>query len=262
MGHLGWERTFQLAKMRFYWPYMQRDIQHYVTNECACLKQRRPKVRPKAPFELISIDFVHLEKSKGGYEYILVVVDHFTRFAQAYATRNKSARTAANKIYNDFVLRFGFPSRIHHDQGGDFENNLFKHLEDLCGLKHSRTTPYHPEGNGQAELFNQTLLAMLRTLPEERKSNWADSLNKVVHAYNCTRNDATGFAPFFLLFGRSPRLPIDQIFGLCHRSNSTSYQKYVEQWGTAMKDAYEIVGKRTGNQYRTREIERSHTVRR
>ncbi len=130
---------------------------------------------------------------------------------------------------------------------------MFKHLEDLCGLKHSRTTPYHPEGNGQAERFNQTLLAMLRTLPKERKSNWADSLNKVVHAYNCTRNDATGFAPFFLLFGRSPRLPIDQIFGLCHRSNSTSYQKYVEQWGIAMKDAYEIVGKRTGNQYRTRE---------
>ena len=79
MGHLGWERTFQLAKTRFYWPYMQRDIQHYITNVCSCLKQRRPKVFPKAPqqhltspapFELISIDFVHLEKSKGGYEYI------------------------------------------------------------------------------------------------------------------------------------------------------------------------------------------------
>ena len=80
MGDLGWERTFQMAKTRFYWPYMQRDIQHYITNVCSCLKQRRPKVISKAPqqhltsstpFELISIDFVYMEKSKGGYEYTL-----------------------------------------------------------------------------------------------------------------------------------------------------------------------------------------------
>ena len=244
-------------------PYMQRDIQHFIRNESVCFKQRRPKVLPKAPlqhitstapFELISIDFLHLERSKGGYEYILVVVDHFIRFAQAYATRNKSAKTAATKLYNDFVLRFGFPTRIHHDQSGEFENNLFKRLEELCGVGHSKTTPYHPEGNGQAERFNQTLLAMPRTSPEEKKSSWADSLNKVVRAYNCTRNDATGFTPFFL-FRRAPRLPIDQIFGMCNKPKSVGYPKYVEQWATAMKEAYEIVKKRTGNQLRTKERE-------
>ena len=172
-----------------------------------------------------------MEKSKGRYEYILVIVDHFTPFAQVYATRNKSAKTTATKLYNDFVLRFGFPTCIHHDQGGEFENNLFKHLEELFG------TPYHLEGNGQPERFNQTLLAMLRTLPEGKKLNWSDSLNKVVHAYNCTRNDATGFASF-LLFGRAPRLPIDQIFGLCQQPKSASYPKYVNEWATATKDAY------------------------
>ena len=172
MGNLGWERKFQIAKMRFYWPHMQRDIQHFIVNECVCLKHRRSKVFPKAlfqhltstaPFELISIDFVHLEKSTGGCECILVILDHFTRFAQAYATRNKSAKTAATKLYKDFVLRLGFPTRIHH------EKNLFKHLEKFCGVRHAKTTPHYPKGIGQVERFNQTLLAMLRTILEERK---------------------------------------------------------------------------------------------
>ena len=108
----------------------------------------------------------------------------------------------------------------------------------------SRTTPYHPQGNGKTERLNQTLLAMLRTLPESKKSRWKDSLNKVVHAYNCTRHEATGFSPFFLLFGRSSRLPIDVIFGI-EPTASLNYPAYVKEWQAAMKEAYALASKRS-----------------
>ena len=105
---------------------MKRDIEHFVQKACPCLKQRKPARHTRAPlmnltstvpFDLVSIDYVHLEKSKGGAEYLLVIVDHFTRFAQAFPMRNKGRRTAAEKIFNNYVLRYGFPRRLHHDQG-------------------------------------------------------------------------------------------------------------------------------------------------
>ena len=137
-------------------------------------------------------------------------------------------------------MRFGFPETIHHDQGGEFESKLFYNLEKLSGVKHSWTTPYHPQGNGQVERFNRTLLSMLRALPEKQKTRWHDHLNKVVHAYNCTRHDSTGFPPFYLLFGRTPRLPIDLMFGLKPPEGYSTYPEYVRNWRRAMKEAYNL----------------------
>ena len=81
---------------------------------------------------------------------------------------------------------------------------------------------------------------MLRTHPESQKHKWKDSLNKVVHAYNSSRNDATGFSPFYLLFGRSPRLPVDLMFGLSRGDTRNNHTEYTEKWKVAMKEAYEL----------------------
>uniref|UniRef100_A0A3B3Q8H6 Gypsy retrotransposon integrase-like protein 1 n=1 Tax=Paramormyrops kingsleyae TaxID=1676925 RepID=A0A3B3Q8H6_9TELE len=249
MGHQGLDRTMSLIGERFYWPQMHNDVNHYVTKSCVCLKQKKPSKETRAPlqnivtthpFELVSIDFLHLDECKGGYQYILIIVDHFTRFAQAYATTSKSAKTVVDKLFNDYALKFGFPQRIHHDQGGEFDNQLVAQLKKSCGVAGSRTTPYHPQGNGQVERFNRTLLQMLKTLTENQKANWKESLNKLIFAYNNTKCEVTGFSPFYLLFGRSPRLPVDLLFGLTPETETIDYREYVRKWRQEMQEALEI----------------------
>ena len=139
------------------------------------------------------------------------------------------------------MLRFGYPSKLLHDQGTEFENQLFYHLEKLSGIKKKHTTPYHPECNGKAERFNRTLLGMLRTLPKTAKGRWKDHLQRMVHAYNATTSRSTGYSPFFLMFGREPRLPVDLLFGEVNQEPSKeSYRQYVQDWLAGMQRAYQI----------------------
>ena len=94
---------------------------------------------------MLPIDFLELDPA-GGYHSALVVINHFTCFCQIYPTRNRLAKTAADKIFNDLVLRFDFLTKIHHDQGPEFESQLMCQLHKLSVVKMSHTTSYHPMG--------------------------------------------------------------------------------------------------------------------
>ena len=188
MGHLGSEKVIELAQQRFYWPGMAKTLKDNIQKRCRCIVDRKPTVLEKAPlkpiiaqypFEIVAIDYMKLDKCKGGFEYALVVTDHFTRFAQIYATRKKSSKAAAEKIFNQFIMQFGWPSKIHSDLGGEFTSKLFEELQRVSGITPSKTTPYHPEGNGKAERFNRTLCGMLSTLSEKAKRDWKTHLPRM-----------------------------------------------------------------------------------
>ena len=231
MGHLGHERVYSLARDCCYWPFMGRDIEHFITKVCRCVKQKRPvfnvrdplqPITSTAPFDLISIDFLHLDQSSGGYEYIMLIADHFTKFVQGYATRNKSAHTAQKDNLMSISHALDSQAELFTTSEGNLRIRCFKRLDELSGIKNLCRTPYNPEGNVIVERMNRTLLDMLRTLPEKHKSHWKDYLNLLLHAYNCTRHNTTGYSPYFLMFGRHPKLPLDIIFGSLNSEETKS----------------------------------------
>ena len=124
------------------------------------------------PLELVHIDFLTIEAPKKDKDVnILVVMDHFTRYAQAYVTRSQKAPVVANTLWEKFFVHYGFPEKILSDQGRNFESNLIAELCKLVQIKKLRTTPYRLEGNGSCERFNRTLISMIGTLPEKLKIN-------------------------------------------------------------------------------------------
>ena len=252
VGHQGRDRTLSLVRQRFYWPGLESDVEHKVKSCIRCI-QRKTVPKPSAelvnitttqPMELVCIDFLSLERSKGGHENILVITDHFTRYAQAFPTRNQLAKTTAKVLFEQFIVHYGFPARLHSDQGRNFESSVIRELCSLAGVQKSRTTPYHAMGNGMVERFNQTLLNMLGTLQDSQKHDWKSYVAPLVHSYNATKHDSTGYSPFFLMFGRHPRLAVDACLGLQNPTDPiSSREHYTSKLKKRLDFAYKVAAR-------------------
>ena len=221
LGHQGRDRTTSLIKHRFFWPRMAKFFKERVQKCGSCIRRKKApgkaalvNITSTTPMELVCIDYLSLERSKGGFKNILVITDHFSRYAQAIPTRNQTATTTAKALYENFFLHYGFPAKLHSDKGANFESKVIKKLCGIAGVLKTRTTPYHPMGNGMVECYNQTLLNMMGTLKERQKSDWKTFVPSLTHAYNATMHESTGFSPFYLMFGRHPRLAIDAFLGI------------------------------------------------
>lgn len=247
MGHPGKDRTLSLLRDRFYWPGMHKDTEQWIEQCGRCIRRKTPtnqraplvNISTSSPMELVAIDYLTLEPSKGGCSNILVITDHYTRYAQAIPTRNQTAKTTADALFNHFIVHYGIPQRLHSDQGANFEGKVIKELCKLTGMQKSRTTSYHPIGNGMTERFNRTLLNMLGSLENHQKANWKQYVGPLVHAYNCTRHESTGQSPHLLMFGRNPRLPIDVAFSLREEDRQPS-TKYVQELRERLAKAYQL----------------------
>uniref|UniRef100_A0A8C5PQ64 Integrase catalytic domain-containing protein n=1 Tax=Leptobrachium leishanense TaxID=445787 RepID=A0A8C5PQ64_9ANUR len=161
------------------------------------------------PFRRVAVDLIGplAVPSTTGKKYILTVVDYATRYPEAVALRDIHAETVAGALLQIFS-RVGFPQEILSDQGTQFTAEVTQQLWRLCGIKPLYSSLYHPQTNGLCERFNGTLKQLLRTFTMSHK-DWERHLPHLLFAYREVPQEATGFSPFKLLYGRRVRGPLD-----------------------------------------------------
>ena len=146
-------------------------------------------------------------KSKA--RYILVMSDLFTKYAVTVALQDMTPATVANAIRDEWIMKFGAPDVIHTDQGSNFNSEL---MHDICRffmIEKTRTTPYHPQGNGPVESFNRVIADTLSKYCAEKPQEWDVYLPYITFVYNTTVHRTIGATPYSMIFGREAQYPID-----------------------------------------------------
>lgn len=241
-GHLGLTKTIARLRERFYWAGLTRMVHRWIDRckECQARKQPRRSTRGKlkqyrvgVPMERVALDImVNFPESPRGNRYVLVITDYFTRWAEAYPIPNQEATTVADVLVKEFISRYGIPRQIHSDQGRQFESNLFQELCQKLGMKKTRTTPYHPQGDGLVERLNRTIEDMLSKVISKNQKDWEEYLPLVMYAYRSSVQESTGESPAMMMLGREVELPVDLLYGRPPRNGketNTANTEYVEE---------------------------------
>ena len=141
VGHQGRVRTLNLLRERFFWPGMQTEAIQHVLKCTRCLRRKTPShvaplqpIHVTQPLELVHMDYLSLEPSKGNIENVLVITDHFTRYALAYPSKTQTAQATARILWDNFICHYGFPEKFISDQGRNFESDLIKELCKIAGV--------------------------------------------------------------------------------------------------------------------------------
>ena len=211
VAHQGQSHSLSLMQEQFWWPGMARDLRNCIRRCSRCKKfEAAPPMAPLRPLacsgpgELLHVDSTSIEETVPLCEEPVI--------RNVMVMQDQMARTAAETLRNGYFGLFGAPTYLVSDQGKAFTSHLITNLCELYGVQKLRTSPYHAQMNGQVERMNQTIICMIGKLEQDKKARWSEHLPEMLAAYNGTRSAVTGYSPYFLLFGRKARMPVDCLF--------------------------------------------------
>lgn len=222
-GHLGVRKTLRKIQKSMYWYRMKNTVMNWIRKCSKCSARKRPGKMPHAsfksyqvgaPMDRIVTDLLGpFPETKSSNKYILLAMDQFTHWVEAYGIPDQRAETVAHKLVYEFMSRMGIPLDLHSDQGKQYTSDLCEEVCKLLEIHKTRTSAYHPEGNGTSERFNQVLLDMISAYVADNQSDWDEHLPLLTSAYRSCVHDTTGYSPNMLMLGRETHLPIHLTLG-------------------------------------------------
>ena len=252
-AHQGQSHSLALMQEQFWWPGMARDLRNRIRKCGRCKKFEATlpisPLKPLAcsgPGELLHVDFTSIEETvplcqEPIIRNVMVMQDHFSKYVIAYVVKDQTACTATETLRNGYFGLFSAPTYLVSDQRKAFTGHLILILCELYGVQKLRTLPYHAQTNGQVERKNQTIIRMIGKLEEDKKARWSEHLPEMLSAYNGNRSAVTGYSPYFLLFGRKSRMPVDCLFPTLHDSpHQAKMEVSVAAMQKRLKEAFTV----------------------
>ena len=213
-GHVGYYKTLQRINQWYWWPGMANEVDEWVKTCKVCQQHKRSyqqkvgkmiPIEAERPFEIMGLDILtSLPTTVRGNKHILVFTDYYTKWPEAFPIPDLEAEMVARVLVTEIFCRHGAPERIITDRGSQFMADVFREVTKLLGIKHSPTTAYHPQSDGQAERMIGTLHNILA-----RMTSSIPGIPFALYAYRTSIHATTKETPYFLVYGRDTMNPGD-----------------------------------------------------
>ena len=218
LGHFGTDKSYSALRNAYYWPNMRKELEEYYVPACAdCQRLKSATTRPIGPLhplpipeqrgDSVAIDFIGPLPKDGDFDSIITFTDRLGSDLQIVPTQfNLTAEKLADIFFDRWYCENGLPLEIISDRDKLFMSTFWKALHKLTGVKLKISTAYHPETDGSSERSNKTIIQSIRFHVERNQQGWVRALPRVRFNIMNSVNKSTGFSPFQLRMGRSPRI--------------------------------------------------------
>lgn len=249
-GHLGRDKTIEQMQRRFFWHGMSTRVGEYVTTCDACQRNKpsqrltpgllMPIASPTRAGHTWTMDLItHLPKSRSGNDAIVVWVCKFSKLRHYAACKTAISAPQLARLFLATVVRHhGMPERIISDRDPRFTAHFWRAFWTSLGTTLDMAAAYHPESDGQTENANKTLEIMLRSVVDFTQDDWDEHLPAAELAFNNSKNATTGFTPFYLVYGREARMPLDLALApLTKAADNPTAAEATARWRAALQSA-------------------------